>query len=108
MDWSSEEVAAWADTVGFGHCVNVIKFSKITGKLFLDQLEEDEDNFLSDTLGIFNVSDRYKLLTEMKRVKKPTIDDFALYGWGVNKDGELAMHFKRMSSIPAPKVLDIP
>jgi len=57
----------------------------------LEQITRDKESFLSNTLGIRNESDGYKVLTELRRVKLPTTEEFSLYGWGTNRDGELAI-----------------
>jgi hypothetical protein len=39
-------------------------------------MEDDEDQFLQDIFGITNISDKYKIMTELKKAKVASVQEF--------------------------------
>ena len=59
----------------------MVKYGKITGSMFEQQLSRE---FMISTLGIIGENEQTKLKTEVIRVQKAKVLEVQLYGWGSN------------------------
>ena len=103
-NWNEEEVMAWFKSIGLDMYVNITKYMKITGR---DILEGDE-TFLINVLGM--LSDHIKKVKyEISSIKNAKCEKVKLWGWGSNKQGQLAQlnfsgYLKAPVSIALPEM----
>ena len=100
--WTTPMLIDWLEANGFSDCCNVVTHSKLTGK----NLEEAEDDFFLDVLGIREVErqNRLKYLRSQVLVRS-VAHKCTLFGWGKNLDSQLG---KTEATYHQPVQIDLP
>ena len=66
--------------IGFEECANLVKNQKIDGKT----IAEADEEFLEDSLGIYDPINHHKLRYEVNQVRETKYTNINLYGYGSN------------------------
>ncbi|CAG9334441.1 unnamed protein product [Blepharisma stoltei] len=85
-DWNSQFLCEWMQKVGFEDCCRLITNHQIAGS----ELDNMDENYLFETLGIKEANRRNKLNLELSRVKNSSVSiSCELYGWGKNLEMQI-------------------
>ena len=85
-DWSTEQVLKFAQKEGFDDFFKIFKSQKVTGKVLLNM----DKKYMQEVLGILNVKQQIKLRLRLEESNVQNPDEYVIYGWGRNAEGQLA------------------
>lgn len=82
-EWNESQVADFITRIGFADAANVAIYNKVQGKT----IAEFDEDFWSDTFGIYGVNELQKIRYEINRSHVKNFVSQELFGWGSNTFG---------------------
>eukprot|EP01017_Pseudomicrothorax_dubius_P037874 TRINITY_DN5608_c0_g1_i4.p1 TRINITY_DN5608_c0_g1~~TRINITY_DN5608_c0_g1_i4.p1 ORF type:complete len:735 (-),score=176.96 TRINITY_DN5608_c0_g1_i4:822-3026(-) len=94
--WDNKSVLKWADSIGFHDYIKIMRYEHLTGQ----DLVKISRKYLADTLGMLREDQQTRFLNEIQSQQKLRFRPQNLYGWGLNKNGQLGTTSTASSPFP--------